>query len=121
MDEGPVVSQRIFYTLSPALKTALATIKILQILLPPGLHHRPRGSGKDSVAFFLYQSSRQQHNPLAVIDCKFADDRDWTALMKKRRLPALTRPATPCFSKDVHLWTSTMQEAASPVFKTSRP
>ena len=102
MDEGPVVSQRIFYTLSPALKTALATIKSFKFYSRPVFITGPRGSGKDSVAFFLYQSSRQQHNPLAVIDCKFADDRDWTALMKNEDSPLYETGYT-LFFKDVHL------------------
>ncbi|MGI6054375.1 MAG: PrpR N-terminal domain-containing protein [Clostridium sp.] len=108
-DDGPAVSQRIFYTLSPALKNALSKIDSFQFYSKPVLITGPKGSGKDSFASFLHQKSRNQNNPMAIIDCKFADDKDWNYLLKNEDSPLFETGYT-LFFKDTHLLNPEQQE-----------
>ncbi len=99
-DSSPAVSQRTFYTLSPALKSVLSEIKAFQFFSRPVLIIGPRGSGKDSFAFFLYKNSSHQKNPMAIIDCKFAEAREWDYLVNHEDSPLYGTGYT-LFFKDV--------------------
>lgn len=102
LEDGPAVSQRIFYTLSPALEAALTAIRAFQFFSRPVMIEGPHGSGKDSFAFYLYQSSDGQNNPMAVVDCRLAGDKDWEYLLNHEDSPVFGAGFTLYF-KDLHL------------------
>lgn len=86
-EDGPPISQRIFYTLSPDLETALLAVRSFQFFSRPVIIEGPHGSGKDSFAFYFYQSSGCQNNPMAVIDCSCAGEKEWESLLNDQASP----------------------------------
>lgn len=112
------VSQRFFYTLSPALKAAQTEIQSFRFFSRPVLINGPFGSGKNSFAFLLYQNNNHQNSPLAVIDCSFAEGKDWDYLINHEDSPLYGTGYT-IFFKDIHLLNQRQQNQLLTILRTT--
>ena len=99
--DTPFASQRTFYTLSPSLKVSLDEIKSFQFFQRPVFITGPRGSGKDSFALFLHQKDTRKNRPMVIIDCRFAEGREWEYLINHEDSPLFSAGYT-IFIKDIH-------------------
>ncbi len=112
------VSQRFFYTLSPALKAAQTEIQSFRFFSRPVLINGPFGSGKNSFAFLLYQNNNHQNSPLAVIDCSFAEGKDWDYFINHEDSPLYGTGYT-IFFKDIHLLNQRQQNQLLTILRTT--
>ena len=99
--DTPFASQRTFYTLSPSLKVSLDEIKSFQFFQRPVFITGPRGSGKHSFALFLHQKDTKKNRPMVIIDCRFAEGREWEYLINHEDSPLFSAGYT-IFIKDIH-------------------
>lgn len=112
------VSQRFFYTLSPALKAAQTEIQSFRFFSRPVLISGPFGSGKNSFAFLLYQNNSHQNSPMAVIDCNFAEGKDWDYFINHEDSPLYGTGYT-IFFKDIHLLNQRQQNQLLTILRTT--
>ena len=99
--DTPFASQRTFYTRSPSLKVSLDEIKSFQFFQRPVFITGPRGRGKDSFALFLHQKDTRKNRPMVIIDCRFAEGREWEYLINHEDSPLFSAGYT-IFIKDIH-------------------
>lgn len=112
------VSQRFFHTFSPALKAAWTEIQSFRFFSRPVLINGPFGSGKNSFAFLLYQNCNHQNSPMAVIDCNFAEGKDWDYLINHEDSPLYGTGYT-IFFKDIHLLNPRQQNQLFAILHTT--
>ena len=112
------VSQRFFYTLNPALKAAQTEIQSFRFFSRPVLINGPFGSGKNSFAFLLYQNNNHQNSPMAVIDCSFAEGKDWDYFINHEDSPLYGTGYT-IFFKNIHLLNQRQQNQLLTILRTT--
>jgi transcriptional regulator with PAS, ATPase and Fis domain len=82
ISDSPQINFETFSTSSEVLKNVISDAKTYAALQTPIIIYGDKGTGKDSIAFTIYQNSNYRKNPLIVIDSKYMNEKKWVNIFE---------------------------------------
>ena len=100
--DSPQIISDTFNSSSEVYRNLTSTAKAYATVKSPIIIIGERGTGKDTIAYTIYQNSINNKNPLITIDAKYISDEKWLELFESERSSLLNNDFT-IYIKNIHL------------------
>lgn len=107
--DSPQINTDTFNSSSEAYKNLIATARSYALVKSPVIIIGERGTGKNSIAYTIYQNSVNNKNPLISIDAKYVSDEKWLELFESDKSLLLNNGFT-IYIKNIHLLSKYSQD-----------
>lgn len=108
VSDSPQINLETFSTSNDILKSVISDAKAYAAIQTPIIIYGDKGTGKDSIAYTIYQNSNYHKNPLLVINSKYMNEKKWVNIFESENSMFADKGLT-IYIKNLHLMDETSQ------------